>query len=364
MRLCVKFFASLREKTSRMYETSGNLINYWYAAGLSEDFPADKPVARTIFEKPLVLWRGKDGQVTAILDRCNHRNAPLSKGKIHKNCLVCPYHGWTYDTNGQCVDIPSEGPHVERIPNKRVEHFPVTESGGLIWVWMGKEKTPTNQPFNMPVMKEQGWRSYYMVTKFNNNVTDLVENFMDVPHTVFVHKGWFRDKKQICVKAKVERTSDSVLVTYDQPNDSIGFSDWLVNPKGLPMVHTDNFFMPNNTRVDYIFGETERGFIICSTCTPIRPFETLVYTLITYKFGWLTPIARLGLGAYTRKVIGQDVWIMDVHGENIRKFGETDYKSTQSDTMHLYIESLRNHEEENDGSLAPKPIVKEIEFWI
>ncbi|MBK9016143.1 MAG: hypothetical protein IPM82_19915 [Saprospiraceae bacterium] len=93
-------------------------------------------------------------------------------------------------------------------------------------------------------------------------------------------------------------------------------------------------------------------------------FAAQVYTLITYKFGWLTPIARLGLGAYTRKVIDQDVWIMDVHGENIRKFGETDYKSTQSDTMHLYIESLRNHEEANDGTPAPKPIVKEIEFWI
>lgn len=347
-----------------MYESSGNLVNYWYAAGLSKEFSTNKPTARTIFEKPLVLWRTQTGQVTAILDRCNHRNAPLSKGQMHNHCLVCPYHGWAYNASGQCVDIPSEGPHLERIPNKKVEQFPVIESGGLVWVWMGTDKTPTKPPFDMPVLKEEGWHSYYMVTKFNNNVTDLVENFMDVPHTVFVHKGWFRDKKQIHVSAKVERTPNSVLVTYDQPNDSIGFSGWLVNPKGLPMMHTDNFYMPNNTRVDYIFGETERGFIICSTCTPIRPFETLVYTLITYKFGWLSPLARLGLGAYTRKVINQDVWIMDLHGENVRKFGDTDYKSTQCDYMHLYIESLRNWEEKPGDSPEPKPIVKDIEFWI
>jgi phenylpropionate dioxygenase-like ring-hydroxylating dioxygenase large terminal subunit len=203
-----------------------------------------------------------------------------------------------------------------------------------------------------------------METSFNNSVTDLVENFMDVPHTVFVHKGWFRDRKQICIKANIERTQDSVLVTYDQPNDTIGFSGWLVNPKGLPMKHTDNFYMPNITRVDYIFGEGERGFIITSTCTPVSPFETKVYTLISYKFGWLTPVARLGLAAYTRKVITQDVWIMDVHGKNIKKFGGTDYNSTQCDYMHVYIESLREQATANDNGTSLPPINKDIEFWV
>lgn len=347
-----------------MYNDSGSLTEHWYAAGKSDDFKKGKPVAVSIFEVPIAIWRNDKGIIQAILDRCNHRNAPLSKGRIVKDCIVCPYHGWTYNGDGRCVEIPSEGPHTERIPNKRVPKFPVTEAHGLVWIWMGRDKSPDKEPFPMPVMKEYGWRSYYMVTRFNNNVTDLVENFMDVPHTVFVHKGWFRDRKQICIKAKVERTPDSVLVSYDQPNDSIGFSGWLVNPKGLPMKHTDNFYMPNNTRVDYVFGEHERGFIITSTCTPVKPFETIVYTLISYKFGWLTPLARIALGAYTRKVINQDVWIMDIHGENIRKFGNIDYRSTQCDYMHLYIESLRHFAEDGEGMNAPKPIVKEIEFWV
>ncbi len=347
-----------------MYNNSGSLTEYWYAAGKSGDFKRDKPVAVTIFELPIVVWRNGQSDVQAILDRCNHRNAPLSRGKIVNDCIVCPYHGWKYNGTGQCVEIPSEGPHTERIPNKSIRQFPVREAHGLVWVWMGKNKTPDKEPFPMPMMKEYGWHSYYMVTRFKNNVTDLVENFMDVPHTVFVHKGWFRDRRQICIKAKVERTPDSVLVSYDQPNDSIGFSRWLVNPKGLPMIHTDNFYMPNNTRVDYIFGKQERGFIITSTCTPVRPFETIVYTLISYKFGWLTPLARIALNAYTRKVINQDVWIMDIHGENIKKFGTTDYRSTQCDYMHLYIESLRNYAESGKLSAPPNPITKEIEFWV
>jgi phenylpropionate dioxygenase-like ring-hydroxylating dioxygenase large terminal subunit len=357
-------YSNVVEPQKRMYETSGLLVNSWYAAGLSASFKADKPQRVEIFEIPLVIWRDADGKVSALLDKCNHRNAPLSEGRIIDKCVVCPYHGWSYNSDGQCVEIPSEGPNPVRIPNKKVEKFPTIEENGLIWVWMGRDKVPDKKPYPMPQKSGEGWSHYYMVTDFDNNVTDLVENFMDVPHTVFVHKGWFRDRKQIRIEAKVERTEDSVLVTYDQSNDSIGFSNWLINPKKLPMKHTDNFYMPNNTQVDYIFGDFERGFIITSTCTPIKPFKTRVYTLITYKFGWLNPIARIGLNAYTRKVINQDVWIMKIHGENIQHLGETDYKSTQCDTMHLYIESLRYWAEANGEKPKPKPMIKNIEFWV
>jgi hypothetical protein len=122
--------------------------------------------------------------------------------------------------------------------------------------------------------------------------------------------------------------------------------------------------MPNNTQVDYIFGDWERGFIITSTCTPIKPFLSRVYTLITYKFGWLNPIAGLGLNAYTRKVINQDVWIMKVHGDNVQSLKQTDYKSTQADTMHIYIESLRNWAALNGETPKPKPLISDIEFWV
>jgi len=345
-----------------MYSASGKLVNSWYAAGLSATFKKERPHRVEIFEIPLVIWRKDDESLVALLDKCNHRNVPLSEGKIVHNCVVCPYHGWVYDETGQCKQIPSEGPHSERIPNKKVEAFPILEEKGLVWVWMGRDHKIDKKPFSMPTMAEKGWLHYYMVTHFENNVTDLVENFMDVPHTIFVHKGWFRDRKQIKITAKVERTKDSVLVTYDQSSDSIGFNGWLINPKKLPMQHTDNFYMPNNTRVDYIFGNEERGFIITSTCTPIKPFSTVVYTLISYKFGWLTLFARLGLQWYTKKVIMQDVWIMKLHGENLKTFGQSDYRSTQCDTMHLYIESLRKAG--NNQEDTPNPITKNIEFWV
>ena len=90
--------------------------------------------------------------------------------------------------------LSSEGPKGSPIRKRKLEHFPTLERYGLIWVWMGDEKTPDKEPFEMPYFKKDGWDCYYMETCFPNNVTNLVENFMDVPHTVFVHKGWFRER--------------------------------------------------------------------------------------------------------------------------------------------------------------------------
>jgi phenylpropionate dioxygenase-like ring-hydroxylating dioxygenase large terminal subunit len=346
-----------------MLEKSGLLRDDWYVAARSCDLRGQKPIRRVVFEQPLVLWRDSNGTPAALLDRCCHRNAPLSKGNAAGDNIQCPYHGWTYDTKGNCVNVPSEGPDSEVGGGKTVPAFLTLERYGLVYVWMGAG-APDKEPFAMPHWDQRGWGHYYMYTEFENDVTNLVENFMDVPHTVFVHKTWFRSARKIAVGMDVERTDNSVLVTYDQAADSIGFANWLLNPKKLPMTHTDRFYMPNVTTVDYIFGENERAFVITSTCTPMSPARTAVYTLISYKFGVLNPLFRLLLPPYTRKVIEQDVWIMKHQGDNLRTFGEADFRSTQADTLHLYIESLREWAAAGGVGTKPSPRKQRREFWI
>ncbi len=346
-----------------MREQCGTLKNYWYAAGLSKELK-NSPVRREILETPIVLWRTADGTVSALLDRCCHRHAPLSHGRIENGCLVCPYHSWKYDKDGCCVEIPSEGPNQNRSSQSILEKFPVVERDELIWVWMGKDLPPDKEPFSMPLGDSRQWQHYYMTTMFANNVTNLVENFMDVPHTLSVHKGWFRSEKKIPVPTIIERSENSVEITYNQANDTIGFTERILNPRRLPMIHTDKFFMPNVTRVDYAFGEYERALIITSTCTPVSAYQTLVYTLISFKLGWSNALAKIILPFYTRKVINQDVWIMDLQGKNLQKFNKTEFMSTSVDTMHLYIESLRNWAQQGGFGPKPNPMKKKIDFWI
>jgi phenylpropionate dioxygenase-like ring-hydroxylating dioxygenase large terminal subunit len=231
-------------------------------------------------------------------------------------------------------------------------------------VWMGTGTEPSSDPFPMPHFDSPGWGAYYMQTRFQNSVTNLVENFMDVPHTVFVHKGWFRTRSRKKVPTTVERTESSVLVTYHQPNDSIGVTELILNPKRLPMVHTDKFYLPNTTRVDYVYGVEERAFIITSTCTPIAPYETQVYTLISYKLGAFNPIARLALPLYTRQVIEQDVSIMEIQGRGLKHYGDQRFSSTPADALHLHIEALRDWAQGGGQGPRPSATIDELELWI
>lgn len=348
---------------AKMRAESGLLTQYWYAAALATEVGLQKPVGRVILGELIVLWRSH-GKVVAMVDRCLHRNALLSEGDLFNGQIGCPYHGWTYAPDGRCVNVPSEGPEgCAPAQERRLETFPVREQDGLIWIWLGQGE-PDKDPFPMPYWGQPGWETYYMKTRFSNNVTNLVENFMDVPHTVFVHQGWFRSRSKKKIPTTVERTHDSVLVAYEQPSDSIGFTDLILNPKKLPMVHTDKFYMPNNTRVDYVFGDLDRAFVITSTCTPMGEYDTQVYTLISYKLGLFNHLAKYFMPYYTRQVIQQDVEIMEIQGRALRHYGDFEFNSTPADTLHIHIEALRDWAQKGGVGPKPEPTVQKMAFWI
>lgn len=343
----------------------GTLNENWYIAATSRQVTSKRPFATTVLEEPLVLFRGRDGRVAALLDRCLHRNAALSAGDVFNGCIGCPYHGWTYDAAGKLVSVPSEGPGVVPEMERHVERFPSMEHDGVVWVYMGTPgKARDRTPFRFPHHDAPDWRSYLMRTWFDGDVTDLVENFMDVPHTAFVHSGWFRKASNAKrAEATVVRQDGAVHVEYFQPDDSIGFTRWLLNPDGKPMIHTDRFFMPNVTRVDYAWGE-RRGFVITSQITPVRRDRALVYTAIAFRFGILNGLARWLLPPYTRAVIQQDVRIMRIQTRNLARFNERKFHGTEADTIHRAIEGLRDYALHGDTGPPPEPISTRISFWM
>ncbi|MBL4849176.1 MAG: aromatic ring-hydroxylating dioxygenase subunit alpha [Planctomycetes bacterium] len=352
-----------RTQTRPLRERCGLLKDYWYVACQSGALK-NRPLGRQIMDEALVLYRDRSGKPRCFRDRCLHRNTMLSEGTLENDCLRCPYHGWVYDEAGQVIKIPSarkESP----LPKKTLQTFPTREVDGLVWVYMGEaDEAEATANFRFPHYDEQGWETYYMETMFENDVTNCVENFMDVPHTVFVHAAWFRDQTGKEIRATVERTDDSVLVTYHQERDKIGFSTLILNPTGEPTSHTDKFYMPNVTRVDYDFG-TKRSFIITSQCTPETERLTRVYTAITFRLGSriLGKLGRLVLPPYTRKVIHQDVVIMLNQGKSLARYG-SEFINSEADLLHRYIESLRNWAEGGGEGPKPKPTSEEIAFFV
>jgi phenylpropionate dioxygenase-like ring-hydroxylating dioxygenase large terminal subunit len=366
----------------------GALKDFWYVACLSSELGSNKPLSRTLFSTPLALFRDSAGKPAALFDRCLHRNARLSAGATFDGRLGCPYHGWVYDEAGACVEIPSLGPsqrgaslsedgHARAGLSLRpcdvgkVRAFPTLEQDGLVFVFMGDDVTKARQPpFRVPHWGDPKWTCYFMVTRFPNGVTNLVENFMDVPHTVFVHKGWFRNRKRTQVPAIVERKQGSVLVTYEQENDQLTGAGFLLNPTGEPMVHTDHYFVPNVTRVDYLWGQRS-GYVISSQVSPVGPLESVVYTSISYRLPVDLPKNLVARGLrrfmkwYTTQVIGQDVDIMRVQNEGLtRAPGGLDFKSTEADLLHADIEAYRAWLRDGGLGEGPEDAKRRISFWI
>ena len=81
-------------------------------------------MGRVILEESLVLYRDGEGRPACLLDRCLHRNARLSEGRVEGGLLACPYHGWKYAVSGACVGVPSLGPDQKGLPAKRLQSFP------------------------------------------------------------------------------------------------------------------------------------------------------------------------------------------------------------------------------------------------
>lgn len=204
-----------------------------------------------------------------------------------------------------------------------------------------------------------------MITDFNNEVTNLVENYMDVPHTVFVHRGWFRDEKakRKSIPTTVETKNARVLVTYNQTKDELSLgAKLLINPYSKEMSHTDEFIYPNITRVDYWFGEN--GFIINSQCTPVTTMQSRVYTYIAYKIPRFRKLLKPIFQFYTRQVIEQDVQIMQNQADSLAFDPSLNFKSTECDEVHISIERLRHFGKTNNPLLQTFEAKKEIMFWL
>lgn len=351
-----------------LHEVDGDLLNHWYILSLESEVPKDKPVRRFLYDTPYVLFRNEQGEVTALLDKCLHRGAQLSLGTVEKGTVRCPYHGWRFDKNGQLVEVPSDGPGAEEKEDGKkkswcIHKTPVAVQDGCVWIWPGDVALATEKPsWRFPHHAERQVTQYFMITDFDNEVTHLVQNFMDVPHTVFVHSKWFRNRSLLKVPVQVAVHDARVKVTYNQTKDSIGFTEKILNPQGEPMLHTDEFIFPNITRVDYKFGK--RFFIINSQCSPISRYKTRVYTWIAYDVGLLGPLLKPFMQFYTRKVIQQDVDIMKNQGDNLKHFGEMEYKSTQADELHIAIDRMRVQGVADRKAPATMNFVREREFWI
>ncbi len=336
--------------------------DYWYVLAESDELPDGRVLGRSVLGEQLAIFRGADGQAVGLPDRCLHRNAPLSRGCAKNGELLCAYHGWHYDASGRVINIPSQPPATDY--GHALPLFDICELDGYVYGRLSREPPDHIKPWRMRHYGERGWRHIRLRNRFNNTVTNCVENFIDVPHTAFVHTGIFRSPKGERLLAAVTRADGAVHVSYRNERANLGTWRWFLNPRGAEIRHTDSFRVPNVTCVTYEIGT--HTFIITSQSVPTGADDggdTLVYTDLTYDFGLFNDLARPFVRRYGQRVIDQDVAILAAQMENIRRYG-ADFRDTPADVIHRCVESLRDAIARGEDPCALPPLSREIEFYV
>lgn len=190
-------------------DVSDGLLAQWYVVADAADLGSD-PLPVVLLGRSFVLWRDADGGVAGAVDRCPHREAPLSNGRVDQGCIVCPYHGWTFGAGGACELIPSSGPGTPIPPAARLDTVSVREQYGVIWLCPG---VPAADP---PLIAEDADPSYRRLTAgmetWSASSTRMTDNFCDVAHFPYVHAGTIgADTDPVVDSVDIEELGDGFI---------------------------------------------------------------------------------------------------------------------------------------------------------
>ncbi len=200
---------------------------FWHPIARIEDAKKQSLIAVELLETPLVV-ACLNGDWVALDDVCRHFQAQLSAGEIrnidgHGQCIMCPYHGWTYAKNGQCVDIPQLGSDREIPTNAFVNSYTVQERYGLLWVCLDNESAhdiPELPDVESPEFMSGPLRTY---PAWQASAPRVIMAALDDTHGPWVHEGLVGSREHPePPDHQVTRNGASLVVDIDmmQPNNA------------------------------------------------------------------------------------------------------------------------------------------------
>jgi len=187
----------------------GFLRRCWYAAAWADEVAPTTLLSRRILGEPVVLFRTADGHPAALHDRCPHRFAPLSMGRLVDDVIECGYHGLRFDRDGRCVLNPHGN---GAIPSRAcVRRFPLVERDGLLWLWPGDpaQADPAAIP-ELAFHADPAFQNVKGYTLVDANYELLTDNLMDLGHIEFLHAGLLGS--EAVRRARAEVTQDGTTV--------------------------------------------------------------------------------------------------------------------------------------------------------
>jgi phthalate 4,5-dioxygenase oxygenase subunit len=163
---------------------------YWVPFLLSSELPEPDcpPVRVTLLGEDLVAFRDSNGRAGLLERRCPHRGASLFFGRNEECGLRCVYHGWKFDAEGRCVDMPNEPPESNFKDKVRIGAYPCKERGGIVWTYMGPSELQPALPELEFLLVPENQR--YVTKRIQEcNWLQALEGGLDSSHIAFLHRG-------------------------------------------------------------------------------------------------------------------------------------------------------------------------------
>jgi nitrite reductase/ring-hydroxylating ferredoxin subunit len=308
----------------------------------------DKPLGVTLLGTPLVVFRNKNGEVGALLDRCPHRNTPRS------------YHGWDFDTRGECQAVPGlTGEQKQK--GRNAQAYPVREHDGFVWVYASPDVQPNRDLFRLPLLGLSGYTTIYQELAIEASLHAAAENILDVPHTAYLHGGLFRSTRgeHTEIEVIVRRSQGRVEAEYIGEPRPAGLAARLLALGGGTVTHVDRFILPSIAQVEYRLGE-KTHLCVTSILTPVHDFYTKVFAVVSFRLsvpGWLVaPFVK----PIVMRIFRQDAFILKHQSDTIRRFGGEQFSSTEIDVLGPHIYRLLKQAERGERNASEEPFERSI----
>lgn len=307
---------------------------HWWPLATLAELAAGRPLARALHGIPLVVFKDRTDQPAVLHDRCPHRHAPLSCGRVVRGEIACPYHGWRFAGDGRCTDVPGMDPTAGRTP--LVPSLPVRTSHGLVWACPAPD-ADTPEPVAPAVADDVDW--FYLTDTVHCGLAEAAENFLDGSHTHFVHAGWIRrDSQRQTVTAEVRRLADGIEARYSNEGLQSGLISRLL--EGSRTESFGRFRLPGVAEIEYR-GNAGLNLLITAWLTPEDSGRLRIHARVATRRG-LAPawLKRLILHRLFGVILRQDKTILEQTQANAARFPAAPHLNTPLDLLGPSIRRL------------------------
>ena len=291
----------------------------WHLAAFSDEIGAARPLRRVLFGEPVVFVRDGDATVRALLDRCPHRAAPLSGGRIVSGdaagaALECPYHGWRFRlADGRCSSVPALSRAADdRVGKISVRTFFVHEANGLVWLWRGDGAARLAPPAtDLDARARPKIRSVFDVEA---DYDEAALGLVDPAHTPVVHRQWWwregagrREKEK-----RFEPTALGFRMVPHRPSANSRIYKWI---GGAPTTEIE-FRLPA-LRLEWIRND-KTAILGLTTMTPGEAGRVRIQHVMFWDNALMT-LAKPVLKRMSDSFLRQDADILSLQNENLKR---------------------------------------------